>query len=125
MGLVNGLTITGCSSSDQLYSMLMDYNKVCILVIVSTHSFITSLEIRTFSFSLLENEFELVIVILNYSLVILILCLPCLLYFTVSCFRIRSTGILSGNISFSTVIIIIINFLSTFHVLSFVFFCET
>ena len=25
MGLVNGLTVTGCSSSDQLYSILLDY----------------------------------------------------------------------------------------------------
>ena len=63
MGL-NGLTTTGCSSSDQLYPMVIDYNKVCMLVIVSTYSmsFITSLEIGTVSFSLIENVFKLVIV---------------------------------------------------------------
>ena len=41
MWLVNGLTITGCSSSDQLYSILMDYKKLCTLVIAYTYSFIT------------------------------------------------------------------------------------
>ena len=65
MGFVNGLTITGCSSPDQLYSLLMDYNKLCTLDIVNTYSFITSLEI--------EDVFELVMLII----VILILRLPC------------------------------------------------
>ena len=54
MGLVNGLNVTGCSSSDQLYSILLDYNKVCTVVIVYTYLFITSLMIGVVSLSVIE-----------------------------------------------------------------------